>query len=201
VTATHVSTGNETHFGYINGLEYMTAAACGRCVQFIRNSPNGIRGVTITIVGSCPLGSCVGQGSFAISIQAMAVLSTGTDVTGSIPDPLFPSDTLTWRYIECPILESMHANLPVLAGQQNASGVQIIANRYGITGVEMFLLNPPVTLVRSADNFWRRPGQPDLGPLPYSFRITDVNGHSVNAMVLAGADVTTSVQFPTCPNP
>ena len=136
-----------------------------------------------------------------LSQQAHAQLAIGTDITLPIPDPTTPNDALSWRYIECPIVESMHANLPVAIGQQNATSVQIIANRYGITGVQLFLLNPPVTLVRAADNFWRWPGLPDLGPLPYNLRITDVNGRSVDAIVLTGTDVTTSVQFPTCPNP
>jgi len=131
-----------------------------------------------------------------------------TVLAGPNNPPLLPSvgQTLTWRYVECPVPvasdgqpERIRASMRTGTDVTRANAVKFLGQRYGITSVRTILGGTTVDLQRGSDNFWSTPNNMSLvGQV--TFMLTDTNNRTVNASVpIVLNEQITNAQFPVCP--
>lgn len=180
------------HYGAMNTADYQAGAVCGACVE-ITNSQNGQK-LTVLIADECPEDSnkqwCF-TGSHHIDLIEPAYRALNANNNPAI----------TWKYVPC------NSNGPIQyyfdkASKEGYLAVTPMNHRHRITKLEvkdksgMF-----IELKRSYYDMWETTVQ--LGPGPYTFRVTDMYGHKIldEGIALSPAKVVTGVgQFDACTN-
>jgi len=179
------ATPDDLDIGAMNHDDYAGSAACGRCAHVV-----GARGeLTIRIVDRCP--ECP-AGNIDFSPSAFAKLDQ--IAKGRIP--------ITWTYVACPVTG------PIVYHFKDGSNewwtaVQIRNHRYGIAKLEYLDDRGAWVDVPRLDynHFVAGSG---MGPGPYTFRVTDVNGAVLEDQGVPHVENGDSVgtnQFPACPAP
>jgi len=197
----HAWTGTEgTYYALIPTQFVIADNACGRCAQFTTGIGTVVTSVTVTVVGDCPAAQC-GNGVM-LSQPAYTVLA------GPNVPPLLPlvGQTLTWRYVECPVPvasdgqpERIRASMRTGTDVTRANAVKFLGQRYGITAVRTILGGTTVDLQHGTDNFWSTPNNMFLAGQA-TLMLTDTNNRTVNASVpIVLNEQITNAQFPVCP--
>jgi expansin (peptidoglycan-binding protein) len=165
----------------MNHADYAASAACGACVR--AEGPSGA--VTVRIVDQCP--ECP-EGDIDFSESAFA----------QIADPALGRVTIQWQYVACDV------NGPIVYHFKEGSNpywtaVQIRNARYAIAKLEVSKDGQFVEVPRVDYNYFV--DESGMGDGPYSFRVTDVNGATLEdsgvPFVEAG-DSPGAAQFPAC---
>lgn len=177
------ATPNDLMVAAMNAVDYGTADWCGACVEV--QGPNG--SAVVRIVDQCP--ECA-KGALDLSPQAFAMLSPLE--AGRIP--------ITWHEVACNVSGPIEYHFKDGA---NAywTAIQIRNHRYPIASLEA---KDPSGTFRSIERleynyFVQSDG---LGPGPYTLRVTDDHGHSVEDNDVALGDNVTregNSQLGACP--
>lgn len=168
--------------GAMNAPDYANSGVCGTCAHL--KGPNGE--VTIQIVDLCP--ECK-HGDIDLSPDAFEKIAPIAD--GRV--------TINWQFVPCDVAGPIVYHFKE-GSNQWWSAVQIRNHRHAIAKFEW----------QSADGVWHDVPRVDynyfvddkgMGPGPYTFRVTDVEGGVVQdtgiPFVEAGNSVGAS-QFPAC---
>lgn len=167
--------------GAMNQSDYAGSAACGACVHLV--GPSGE--VTVRIVDRCP--GC-DEGDIDLSPDAFSHLADQS--LGRVP--------MTWKYVACDVAGPLVYHFKE-GSNEWWTAVQIRSARYAIAKLEVQKDGQYVGVDRVDYNYFV--ADAGLGPGPYAFRVTDVNGHVVEdsgiPLVVAGDAAGTS-QLPIC---
>ena len=166
----------------MNAPDYNNAAWCGACLEV--SGPTGV--VTVRVVDQCP--ECQ-HGDLDLSPQAFAMLSPLS--AGRIP--------ITWHEVACDVTGPIAYNFK---DGSNAywTAIQIRNHRYPIATVEAQVAGAYTAIPRLDYNYFVQAS--GLGAGPYTLRVTDTRGHTLDDTGIAlGASVTRdgTSQFPLCP--
>ena len=179
------ATPNDLDIGATNQTEYALSAACGMCAHVV-----GAKGeLTIRIVDLCP--ECP-SGNIDFSPSAFAKLD---DIDkGRIP--------ITWTYVACNVTGPIVYHFKD-GSNQWWTAVQIRNHRYGIARLEYKDgAGNWVNVPRLDYNYFVADW--GMGPGPYTFRVTDVNGSVVEDFgvpFIENGDSVGMNQFPVCSGP
>jgi expansin (peptidoglycan-binding protein) len=177
------ATPSDLDIGAMNQTDYAGSAACGMCAQVI--GPDGT--LLIRIVDRCP--ECK-PGDIDLSPSAFAKLAALEQ--GRIP--------IEWTYVPCAV------SGPIIYHFKDGSNqwwtaVQIRNHRFGIARFEYLDGNGQwVDVPRLDYNYFV--AESGMGPGPYSFRVTDVNGATLEdsgVVLTPDGDCVGSNQFSDCP--
>jgi expansin len=165
----------------MNHADYAASAACGACVHI--EGPSGE--VTVRIVDRCP--ECP-QGDIDLSPQAFE----------KIADLSLGRVDITWAYVPCdtsgPIVYHFKEG-----SNQWWTAVQIRNSRYAIDKLEFDAGGGFVDVARVDYNYFV--ADSGMGPGPYTFRVTDVEGHTLTdtgVPFIEAGDAPGATQFPGC---
>ncbi len=166
----------------LNAPDYQSAALCGACLQV--TGPNG--SVTVRVVDQCP--ECA-RGDLDLSPQAFQMLAPLA--AGRIP--------ITWHQVACDVTGPIAYHFKDGA---NAywTAIQIRNHRYPIAKLEALQDGAYVNIPRLDYNYFVQ--ESGLGPGPYTLRVTDTRGHTVEDAGIALGDSVTrtgSHQLESCP--
>ena len=166
----------------LNAPDYQTAALCGACLEV--TGPNG--SVTVRVVDQCP--ECK-HGDLDLSPQAFQLLAPLA--AGRIP--------ITWHQVACDVTGPIAYHFKDGA---NAywTAIQIRNHRYPIAKLEAMQGSAYVAIPRLDYNYFVQAS--GLGPGPYTLRVTDTRGHTIEDADIALGDSVTrtgSQQLPSCP--
>ncbi len=168
--------------GAMNTPDYANSNVCGTCAHI--TGPNGE--VTVRIVDQCP--GCV-HGDIDLSPEAFEKLAP-------LPDGRI---TINWQFVPCDVTGPIVYHFKE-GSNQWWTAVQIRNHRHGIAKFEW----------QSSDGVWHDVPRVDynyfiddkgMGPGPYTFRVTDVEGGVVEDTgipFLEAGDVPGKSQFPPC---
>jgi expansin len=176
------ATPNDLDIGAMNHTDYAASASCGMCAHVI-----GAKGeLTIRIVDQCP--ECP-AGNIDFSPSAFAKLD---DIAkGRVP--------ITWTYVACAVTGPVVYHFKD-GSNQWWSAVQIRNHRYGIAKFEYLDGGGTWVAVPRVDyNYFVEPS--GMGPGPYTFRVTDVNGAVIEDSGVPfneNGDSVGTNQFPAC---
>ena len=176
------ATPNDLMVGAMNHTDYADSAVCGACVQL--TGPNAT--ITVRVVDQCP--ECP-QGDIDLSPSAFS----------QIADLSAGRVSIAWQYVPCDVQG------PVIYHFKDGSNpwwtaVQIRNHRNAIAMFE----------VKQGDGSWKPVSRVDynyfvddqgMGDGPYTFRITDVYGHTLEdsgISLMDNGDVPGTGQFPPC---
>jgi expansin len=167
----------------LNAEEYSNAAYCGAYVQV-----NGAKGsVIVRIVDLCP--ECL-TGHLDLSREAFAMID---DLyKGRVP--------ITWRIIS-PSISGPIAYHFKDGSNQWWTAVQIRNHRNPIAKFEYWNGSQWVTVPRVSYNYFVQ-DSPDMGPGPYTFRVTDMYSNTLTdngIPLIANGTVNGTAQFPPGP--
>jgi expansin len=179
------ATPDDLDIGAMNHADYANSAACGMCAHVV-----GAKGeLNIRIVDQCP--ECP-AGNIDFSPSAFAKLD---DIEkGRIP--------ITWTYVACAVTG------PIIYHFKDGSSewwtaVQIRNHRYGIAKFEYRDDRGSWVDVPRVDyNYFLQDS--GMGPGPYAFRVTDVNGavlEDTGVPLVENGDSVGTNQFPACSTP
>lgn len=167
--------------GAMNHTDYADSAACGACVHI--EGPSGA--VTVRIVDQCP--ECA-PGDIDLSPEAFEKLA----------DPVLGRVDISWTYVPCDVSGNIVYHFKE-GSNQWWTAVQIRNARFAIGKLEVQKAGSFVEVNRVDYNYFV--DEAGMGPGPYTFRVTDVNGNVLTdsgiAFVEAG-DAEGSGQFPSC---
>jgi expansin (peptidoglycan-binding protein) len=182
-------------YGAMNEFDYLSAAACGACVE-VTNTQNNSK-ITIPIVDECPLRGneqwCF-QGSHHIDLSGAAYSALGASNNPAI----------TWRYVPCTSADPIKYFFDP-ASKDVYLAVTIMNTRYRVAKVEVMNNGSFVAMTRSASDMWQiGASQPfgGAGAGPFTFRVTDIYNHvlqDTNIALRAGQSVAGAAQFASCP--
>lgn len=166
----------------MNAPEYQSAALCGACLEV--TGPSG--SVTVRVVDQCP--ECK-RGDLDLSPQAFQRLAPLS--AGRIP--------ITWHQVACDVSGPIAYHFKDGA---NAywTAIQIRNHRYPIAKLEAMQGSAYVEIPRLDYNYFVQAS--GLGAGPYTLRVTDTRGHTVeDAGVALGDSVTRAgaAQLAACP--
>ncbi|MEZ4225593.1 MAG: expansin EXLX1 family cellulose-binding protein [Polyangiaceae bacterium] len=168
--------------GAMNHTDYQASAACGACATL--QGPQGQ--VTVRIVDRCP--ECP-QGDIDLSPEAFAKIA---DISkGRVP--------ISWQYVPCSVSGPVVYRFKE-GSNQWWTAVQVRNHKHAIAKLE-YEQSPGkfVAVAREDYNYFVEPS--GMGPGPYTFRVTDVYGHTLTDSGIAhkeAAEVPGSAQFPNC---
>lgn len=170
--------------GAMNAADYEGSRACGACVAL--TGPGG--STTIRVVDLCP--ECA-RGDVDLSPEAFERISPLA--AGRVP--------ISWRWVSCDVAGPIRYHFKE---GSNASwlAVQIRDHVNRIARVEARVDGRYSEVLRADYNYFVVPT--GLGSGPFTFRVTDVHGHSVEdaAVPFAEAgDPYGAGQFPACAGP
>jgi hypothetical protein len=205
----HVWTGTGGNLYALVPLDQLvTHYACGRCAQFTRVLGVNTLSVTVTVVGECDATQCAN----GVALSEAAFTALGGSGQSALP---LPGDTLTWRYVECPVPivptgsiwegqpERIRATVRTMVPDMTrGTAVKFLGQRYGIASVRTTVSGAnQVDLIRGNDNFWSVPNNGSFGPGMWSFTLFDANNRMVSAsqIQITPDEQVTSVQLPVCP--
>jgi len=174
-------TPNDLMVGAMNQVDYLGSEACGACAEV--NGPNGV--VQIRIVDLCP--ECP-QGNIDLSPQAFEAIADLT--AGRVP--------ITWHYVSCPYTSPIRYHFKD-GSNQWWTAVQLRNHVNRVARLEVGDGTTFSAVARLDYNYFV--AETGLGPGPYTFRVTDVHGHTVEDLAIAhleNADVEGSGQLPAC---
>jgi len=166
----------------LNAPDYQSAALCGACLAV--TGPAG--SVTVRVVDQCP--ECE-RGDLDLSPQAFQMLSPLA--AGRIP--------ITWHQVACNVTGPIAYHFKDGANPY-WTAIQIRDHRYPIAKLEAMQGSAYVTLPRFSYNYFVQ--ESGLGPGPYTLRVTDTRGHTIEDTGVALGDSITrtgSRQFDPCP--
>jgi hypothetical protein len=198
----HVWTGPQgVNFAFVPMQAPLGSAPCGRCAEFTRTTAANTFRVTATVVGDCNPAQC-GNG-VQLSPAAYQILAQDIN-TPAIP---LAGETLTWRYVECPVPvaadgqpERIRATVRLSTDATRGQSVKFLGQRYGILSVRTILGGSAVDLAHGSDNFWATSNNLPFGPNQATFTLTDVNNATSQATItITTTEQTTNTQFPVCP--
>lgn len=163
----------------MNEVDYDDSAICGAYIQV--NGPQG--SVIVRIVDRCP--ECP-QGDVDLSQEAFAQIANLS--AGRVP--------ITWQLISYPV------DGPIVYHFKDGSNqwwtaVQIRNHRNPIATVEYWNGSQWINVSRLSYNYFVAAS--GMGPGPYTFRVTDIFGHSLtdsNIPHVEDGDVSGQAQFP-----
>lgn len=173
---------NDLMIGAMNHTDYADSAACGACVEL--TGPNAT--ILIRVVDRCP--ECP-AGDIDLSPEAFAHIAALSD--GRVP--------ITWHYAECNVSGPIQYKFKE-GSNQWWTAVQLRNHRHAILSFEY----------DSGGGNWVDVGRLDynyfvedsgMGPGPYSFRVTDVYGNTLEDHgigFIEGGVVDGAAQFPPC---
>lgn len=165
----------------MNHADYAGSAVCGACVHIV--GPSGE--ITVRIVDQCP--ECL-PGDIDLSPQAfMAIADLGL---GRVD--------ITWTYVPCDVFGNLVYHFKE-GSNQWWTAVQIRNSRYAIAKLEVEKNGAFVGVPRLDYNYFV--DESGMGPGPYAFRVTDVEGNVVtdtNVPFHEAGDEPSSGQFPLC---
>lgn len=167
--------------GAMNHSDYADSAACGACAHIV--GPSGQ--VTVRIVDQCP--ECQ-PGDIDLSPEAFQKFA---DLSAGRVD-------IAWTYVACDVAGSISYHFKE-GSNQWWSAVQVRDARYAIATFEVWKDGAYVAVPRVSYNYFV--DDSGMGPGPYDFRVTDVNGQVLTdtgiPFVEAG-DSPGAGQFPPC---
>jgi len=176
------ATPNDLMVAAMNHVDYAGSAACGTCVRI----DGADASVDVRIVDQCP--DC-GEGHIDMSPQAFE----------RIADPALRRVDIQWRYIQCPV------SGPVVYHFKDGSNafwtaVQMRNHRHAIASFEYENdAGDFVSVPRVDFNYFIDEG--GMGPGPYTFRVTNVLGDTIEDSGIAlidDGDRTGASQFAEC---
>lgn len=172
---------NPVYTAAMNLTQYDSSATCGACVEV-----RGERGaLMVTIEDVCH--ECR-FGDLDLSIDAFPRI--GNPSEGRIP--------ITWRIVPCPV--SAPISFQFKEGSSAYwTAVQVRNSRYPIARFEISIAGTFKQVHREMYNYFLMPQ--GMGPGPYEFRITDMNGHVLlekGTPFLPGTTVAGKGQFDSC---
>jgi hypothetical protein len=188
----HVATGDGHFFGAMNQTDYNDAAPCGACVEITRQDTGSK--VTVTIVDRCP--ECP-PGHIDLSADAFAELED-LEMGCIGPQAGCRQYPISWRYVPCPGTADISLRLQQPTNPWWRSFL-VQDHRYPLAALEIMVDGAWQAADRKEYNYWWV-GDGNIGPPPWTLRLTDVNG-SVEAFTVEAAaegDMPTGVQFPLC---
>lgn len=172
---------NDLLVGAMNHVDYASSAVCGACVHI--KGPVGE--VTVRVVDQCP--ECK-QGDIDLSPQAFMPLA---DLSlGRIP--------ITWTYVSCDVKGPIVYHFKE-GSNQWWTAVQIRNARYAIDKLEFQQNGSFVEVARLDYNYFV--ADSGMGPGPYTFRVTDVNGAQLvdtGVPFVEAGDSDGAAQLPDC---
>lgn len=166
----------------LNAPDYQNAALCGACLEV--TGPSGT--ITVRVVDQCP--ECK-HGDLDLSPQAFQMLSPLA--AGRIP--------ITWHQVACNVTGPIAYHFKDGA---NAywTAIQIRNHRYPIAKLEAMQGGAYVAIPRLEYNYFVQAS--GLGAGPYTLRVTDTRGHTVEDADIALGDSVTRAgarQLESCP--
>lgn len=167
--------------GAMNHVDYAASAACGACVHI--KGPSGE--VTVRIVDQCP--ECK-QGDIDLSPQAFSKFA----------DQSLGRVKIDWQYVPCDVMGPIVYHFKE-GSNQWWTAVQIRNSRFAIAKFEFQKNGQYVSVNRLDYNYFV--ADAGMGPGPYAFRVTDVEGNVLEDMGVPfkeAADVPGAAQFPAC---
>lgn len=167
--------------GAMNHVDYAASAACGACVHMV--GPSGE--ATVRIVDQCP--ECK-QGDIDLSPEAF----------GKLADLSLGRITIHWTYVPCDVSGPIVYHFKE-GSNQWWTAVQIRDARYAIAKLEFQKDGQWVEVNRVDYNYFV--ADAGMGPGPYAFRVTDVNGNVLTDMgvpFVEAGDAPGAAQFPAC---
>lgn len=173
---------NDLMIGAMNATDYAGSAACGGCAHL--DGPSG--SVTIRIVDQCP--ECP-QGNIDLSPDAFDRIAARA--LGRVP--------ISWQYVPCPVTGPVVYRFKE-GSNQWWTAIQVRNHRYRIAKFEYEKDGAFVAVNRETYNYFVEPS--GMGPGPYTFRITDINGDSLvdtGIVPQEATEVPGEKQFPECP--
>ena len=166
----------------INAVDYNTAAWCGACLEV--SGPMGT--VTVRVVDQCP--ECA-HGDLDLSREAFAMISPLS--AGRVP--------ITWHEVACDVAGPVSYHFKD-GSNEYWTAIQIRNHRYPIATVEAQDGAGWRDIPRVSYNYFVEAA--GLGAGPYTLRVTDTRGHTLEDGAIALGDNvvrTGAAQFPTCP--
>lgn len=171
--------------GAMNDFDYGNSWVCGECVSV--TGPNAT--ILIRIVDRCP--ECL-PGDLDLSPQAFSLIA-------ELPQGRVP---ISWKVVPCDVNGPIQYHFKD-GSNQWWTAVQIRNHRYSIAGLEyMNQLGHYTPVTRLRYNYFVETA--GMGPGPYTFRVTDVNGQVLTDSGIPhmeNASVAGENQFPPCSDP
>jgi expansin (peptidoglycan-binding protein) len=167
--------------GAMNQVEYAGSAVCGACVHIV--GPSGE--ATVRIVDQCP--ECK-EGDIDLSPQAFSLLA----------DQALGRVDIHWKYVPCDVTGPLVYHFKE-GSNQWWTAVQIRSSRYAIAKLEFKKDGQFVEVNRLDYNYFV--ADAGMGPGPYTFRVTDVKGQSledVGIPFVDAGDAPGAAQLPVC---
>ncbi|MFT3775258.1 MAG: expansin EXLX1 family cellulose-binding protein [Minicystis sp.] len=167
--------------GAMNHTDYADSAACGACAHLV--GPSGE--VTVRIVDQCP--ECQ-PGDIDLSPDAFAKLA----------DLSLGRIKINWTYVPCDVDGPIVYHFKE-GSNQWWTAVQIRGARYAIAKLEVQKDGQYVEVNRVDYNYFV--DDSGMGPGPYAFRVTDVNGAVLTDTGIPfteAGDAPGAAQFPAC---
>ena len=165
----------------MNEVDYAGSAACGACVEL--TGPAG--SVQVRIVDRCP--ECP-VGDIDLSPEAFAAIAALEQ--GRV--------AIEWRYVPCSVSGPIEYQFKD-GSNQWWTAVQIRNHRHAIARFEVEIDGAWVEVPRESYNYFVL--ETGMGPGPYKFRVTDVEGGVVEdegVPLLDAAGAPGASQFPAC---
>ncbi|MBL8973467.1 MAG: hypothetical protein JNK56_22960 [Myxococcales bacterium] len=166
----------------MNDADYAAAAACGACVEV--TGPDAT--IVVRIVDRCP-GCPAGD----IDLSEAAFATIARPELGRVP--------ITWRYVSCPVSGSLAYRFKE-GSSQYWTAVQVRNHRNAIASFEVGDgMGGWRSVMRADYNYFIDEG--GMGPGPFDFRVTDVEGNVVEDRGVPlgdGVVAQGSGQFPAC---
>jgi expansin (peptidoglycan-binding protein) len=175
------ATPNDLMIGAMNAADYENSGACGACAKI--TGPNG--DITVRIVDQCP--DCeAGQ----IDLSPSAFDGIAARSAGRVP--------IKWQYVACG--ETGPIGYYFKEGSNPYwTAVQIRHHLARIAKLEVMKNGAFVTVARESYNYFVDPS--GMGNAPYTFRVTDVYGDTVEDSGIAlevQHEVPGKAQLPAC---
>lgn len=162
--------------------DYDKGYACGSCIEI--TGPDSV--IVIRVVDQCP-GCKVGE----IDLSRLAFSKIAPLRRGHVP--------ISWRFTDCPVEGPIVYHFKT-GSSRWWTAVQVRNHRYPILRLEYQDTSGQfVDVPRKEYSYFVKKG--GMGPGPYTFRVTDLYGHSLidsGVVHKANGDVPGAGQFPRC---
>ncbi len=165
----------------MNHTDYAGSAACGACVEVV--GPDAT--IVVRVVDQCP--ECP-AGDIDFSEAAFA----------RIADPKLGRVPITWRYASCPVTGNLRYRFKE-GSSQWWTAVQVRDHRNAIATFEVRKGGAWQAVSRADYNYFI--DEAGMGPGPFDFRVTDVEGNVVEDLgvpLMEAGEVAGAGQFPAC---
>lgn len=166
----------------MNEIQYGSAELCGACAEV--TGPSGT--IVVSIEDRCP--ECA-FGDIDLSAEAFPYIA----------DPILGRVAITWKIISCPVTGPVSFYFKE-GSSQWWTAVQVRNHKNPIQKFEYLKNGVWTELPRQTYNYFEDAA--GMGPGPYDFRITDINGNTLtetNIPLAVEQEVEGINQFPDCP--